>query len=52
VAVTTSALKGCRLDKDDFIEAARNQEGIERVNDIKFAIPEVSGNISIIKQQP
>ena len=44
------ALRGCRLDKEDVMEAARNQEGIERVSDIKFAILEVSGNISIIKK--
>lgn len=45
------ALKGSRLDKIDVMEAARNQEGIESVNEIKFAILEVSGNISIIKKQ-
>ena len=45
------ALRGCRLDKEDVMEAARNQEGIERVGDIKFAILEVSGNISVIKKQ-
>ena len=42
------ALKGCRLDKEDVMEAARSQEGIETVSDIKFAILEVSGNISIV----
>lgn len=42
------ALKGCRLDQDDVMEAARSQEGIEKVSDIKFAILEVSGNISIV----
>jgi uncharacterized membrane protein YcaP (DUF421 family) len=47
-----SALKGSRLNKDDVMEAARNQEGIESANEIKFAILEVSGNISIIKKQP
>lgn len=45
------ALRGCRLDKEDVMEAARSQEGIERVSEIKFAILEVSGNISIIKKQ-
>jgi uncharacterized membrane protein YcaP (DUF421 family) len=44
------ALRGCRLDKEDVMEAARSQEGIERVSEIKFAIMEVSGNISIIKK--
>ena len=45
------ALRGCRLDKEDVMEAARSQEGIERVSEIKFAILEVSGNISIIRKQ-
>jgi uncharacterized membrane protein YcaP (DUF421 family) len=33
------------------MQAARSQEGIESVTEIKFAILEVSGNISIIKKQ-
>nr|WP_210264309.1 YetF domain-containing protein [Rhizobium ruizarguesonis] len=45
------ALKGARLQKEDIMQAARSQEGIERVTEIKFAILEVSGNISIIKKQ-
>jgi uncharacterized membrane protein YcaP (DUF421 family) len=44
------ALRGCRLDSEDVMEAARSQEGIETVKDIKFAILEVSGNISIVKK--
>ncbi|MBY5669931.1 DUF421 domain-containing protein [Rhizobium leguminosarum] len=45
------ALKGARLQKEDVMQAARSQEGIENVTEIKFAILEVSGNISIIKKQ-
>lgn len=45
------ALKGARLQKEDVMQAARGQEGIESVTEIKFAILEVSGNISIIKKQ-
>lgn len=45
-----SALRGCRLDREDVMEAARSQEGIESVKDIKFAILEVSGAISIVKK--
>lgn len=45
------ALRGCRLDKEDVMEAARSQEGIEKVADIKFAILEVSGNISVIPKK-
>ena len=45
------ALKGSRLQKDDVMAAARSHEGIESVEDIRFAILEVSGDISIIKKQ-
>jgi len=45
------AMRGCRLDKEDVMEAARAQEGIERAADIKFAILEVSGNISIVPKK-
>lgn len=45
------ALKGSRLQKEDVMEAARSQDGIESVAEIKFAILEVSGNISIIRRQ-
>jgi uncharacterized membrane protein YcaP (DUF421 family) len=44
------ALRGCRLGKEDVMEAARSQEGIESVKEIKFAILEVSGAISIVKK--
>lgn len=46
-----SALRGCRLGKEDVMEAARSQSGIESVKDIKFAILEVSGNISIVEKK-
>lgn len=45
------ALRGCRIDKDDVMEAARSQEGVESVEEIRFAILEVSGNISIIRKK-
>jgi uncharacterized membrane protein YcaP (DUF421 family) len=44
------ALRGCRLERSDVMEAARSQEGIEAANDIKFAILEVDGKISIMKK--
>ncbi|MGV2186552.1 DUF421 domain-containing protein [Rhizobium rhizogenes] len=50
-AYDEQALRGSRLQKDDVMEAARAQEGIETVKDIKFAILEISGNISIIKKR-
>jgi uncharacterized membrane protein YcaP (DUF421 family) len=43
-------MRGCRLDREDVMEAARSQEGIESVKEIKFAILEVSGAISIVKK--
>lgn len=43
------AMRGCRLERRDVLEAARSQQGIETVKDIKFAILEVDGNISIVK---
>lgn len=46
-----AALRGARLQKDDVMEAARTQQGIESVKDIRFAILEVSGNISIIPKE-
>lgn len=45
------ALRGCRLGKEDVMEAARSQSGIESVKNIKFAILEVSGNISIVEKK-
>lgn len=47
----SSALRGCRIDRDDIMEAARRPEGIESVKDIKFAILELSGAIIVIKKQ-
>lgn len=44
-------LKGSRLQREDVMEAARTQQGIESVKDIRFAILEVSGNISIIPNE-
>ncbi|PTM94161.1 DUF421 domain-containing protein [Mycoplana dimorpha] len=43
------AMRGCRLERRDVLEAARSQQGIDTVKDIKFAILEVDGNISIVK---
>ncbi|MBB3391833.1 uncharacterized membrane protein YcaP (DUF421 family) [Rhizobium sp. BK275] len=46
-----AALTGARLQRDDVMQAARTQQGIESVKDIRFAILEVSGNISIIPKE-
>jgi uncharacterized membrane protein YcaP (DUF421 family) len=42
------ALKRARVAVDDVLEAARQQHGIERLDQIKFAVLEVGGNISIV----
>jgi uncharacterized membrane protein YcaP (DUF421 family) len=42
------ALKRARVAVEDVLEAARQQHGIERLDQIKFAILEVGGKISIV----
>lgn len=42
------ALRRARVGLDDVLEAARQQHGLERLDQIKFAILEVGGNISIV----
>ena len=36
------------VDKDDILEAARQTQGLERLDQIKFAVVERNGDISII----
>lgn len=42
------ALSRARVSLEDVLEAARRQHGLERLDQIKFAVLEVSGNISIV----
>lgn len=42
------ALKRARVQLDDVLEAAREQHGLERLEQVKFAVLEVGGNISIV----
>jgi len=49
--VDQEALSRARVDLDDVLEAAREQHGLERLDQIKFAVLEVGGNISIIPAQ-
>ena len=42
------ALRRTRVSLDEVMEAARQQHGLERLNQIKFAVLEIGGNISII----
>jgi uncharacterized membrane protein YcaP (DUF421 family) len=41
-------LERARVDEDDILEAARQSRGLERMDQIGYAILEVSGGISII----
>jgi len=40
-----------RVDADDILEAARQSHGLERLDQIKYAVLERSGGISIIPKQ-
>ncbi|MEE4410268.1 MULTISPECIES: DUF421 domain-containing protein [unclassified Serratia (in: enterobacteria)] len=44
-------LKKVHLTFDDIMEIARNKQGIEHLSQIKFAIMEKNGDISIIKSE-
>jgi uncharacterized membrane protein YcaP (DUF421 family) len=41
-------MKKCRVDEDDVLEAARSLHGLERMSQIKYAVLEIDGSISII----
>jgi hypothetical protein len=41
-------LKGSRVDERDILEPARQSQGLERMEQIKYAVLERSGQISII----
>lgn len=44
-------LRNARLSEEDILEAARNTQGLERLDQIKFAVLEKNGKISIIPKQ-
>lgn len=48
----TSRLRQARITEDDVMEAARRLHGLERPEDIRFAVLEASGKISIIPRRP
>ena len=45
------ALKRARVDIEDVLESARSKHGVERLDQIKFAVLEVGGDISIVPEQ-
>jgi uncharacterized membrane protein YcaP (DUF421 family) len=44
----TDRMRWLRLDEDDILTAAREAHGIERLDQIKYAVVERSGGISIV----
>ena len=44
-------VRKARLDEDDILTAARETHGLERLDQIKFAVLENNGKISIIPKQ-
>ena len=45
------ALKRARVDIEDVLESARSKHGVERLDQIKFAVLEVGGDISIVPER-
>ena len=41
-----------QVDEDDILEAARELQGLERLDQIKYAVLERSGGISIVPREP
>jgi uncharacterized membrane protein YcaP (DUF421 family) len=46
--VLESRLRREHVDKDDVLEAARRLKGLERLDQVKYAVLERSGGITII----
>jgi uncharacterized membrane protein YcaP (DUF421 family) len=44
-------MKNERLTPDEVLEQARLQQGVESLNDVKWAVLETSGSISIVKKE-
>jgi uncharacterized membrane protein YcaP (DUF421 family) len=44
-------MRKARIDEEDVMEAARRLQGIERLDQIKFAVLEVSGGITVIPHE-
>jgi uncharacterized membrane protein YcaP (DUF421 family) len=49
--VLSGRLRRARITEDEVLEAARRAHGLERMDEIKFAILEASGRISIIPKR-
>ncbi|MDQ4132727.1 MAG: DUF421 domain-containing protein [Actinomycetota bacterium] len=44
-------MKRSRIDLDDVVEAARNAHGLERLEQIKYAVVEPTGGISVVPKR-
>lgn len=49
--IVRERLHRSRLSEDDILEAARNAHGLERLDQIKFAVLEKNGKISVIPKE-
>jgi uncharacterized membrane protein YcaP (DUF421 family) len=49
--IDVQALKRARIDVEDILTAARQQQGLSRLDQIKFAVLEADGAISIVPQK-
>jgi uncharacterized membrane protein YcaP (DUF421 family) len=50
--IDARAIKRARIDMEDILAAAREQQGLSRLDQIKFAVLEADGGISILPQKP
>ena len=44
-------MQKCRIDEGDILSAARKTQGLERLDQIKYAILERDGNISVVPKE-
>lgn len=42
----------CRVGEDDILGAAREQRGLERMDQVKYAVLERSGGITVVAKEP
>jgi uncharacterized membrane protein YcaP (DUF421 family) len=49
--ILSDRLRRARLSEDDVLEAARTSQGLERLDQIKYAVLEVNGGITIIPKR-
>jgi uncharacterized membrane protein YcaP (DUF421 family) len=40
-----------RIDEEDILSAARGQEGIERLDQIKYAVVERNGDVTVVRKE-